>query len=106
MRVIHVVPAISDEGSGPSYSVVRLCESLIEVGQDLTLAAMDLSGTRAPAPSVRLFPLGVGPRRAGRSPKMCRWLKAEVAGGSVDVLHSHGMWQMNSAYPGWAVEGQ
>ena len=25
MRVIHVVPAISEEASGPSYSVVRLC---------------------------------------------------------------------------------
>jgi len=28
-RVIHIVPAISEEASGPSYSVVRLCESLI-----------------------------------------------------------------------------
>ena len=106
MRVIHVVPAISEEASGPSYSVAKLCESLIEVGEDVTLAAMDLSGTRTSAPFVRLFPMGLGPRRAGRSPKMCRWLKDEVAGGSVDVLHNHGMWQMNSAYPGWAAKGQ
>jgi glycosyltransferase involved in cell wall biosynthesis len=105
MRVIHIVPAIAEEGSGPSYSVVRLCESLIEVGADVTLAAMNLSATRSSPPFVRLFPMGLGPRRAGRSPKMYRWLKNEVAGGSVDVLHSHGMWQMNAAYPGWAAQG-
>src|ERR1700722_6606136 len=99
MRVIHIVPAIAEEGSGPSYSVVRLCESLIEVGEDVTLAAMDLSATRFSPPFVRLFPMGLGPRRAGRSPKMYRWLKNEVAGGSVEVLHSHSMWQMNAAYP-------
>jgi hypothetical protein len=32
IRAIHTVPAISEEASGPSYSVVRLCESLIEEG--------------------------------------------------------------------------
>jgi glycosyltransferase involved in cell wall biosynthesis len=106
MRVIHVVPAISEEASGPSYSVVRLCESLIDVGEDVTLAAMDLSEGRSRPSFVRLFPVGLGPRRAGRSPKMWRWLESEVAGGSIDVLHSHGMWQMNSAYPGWAAKGQ
>lgn len=34
MRVIHIVPAIAEEASGPSYSVVRLCESLIAQGQE------------------------------------------------------------------------
>jgi len=28
MRLVHVVPHISDEASGPSYSVPRLCGSL------------------------------------------------------------------------------
>ena len=41
MRVIHVVPAITEEASGPSYSVMRLCQSLIEEGQTVTLAALD-----------------------------------------------------------------
>ncbi|MBZ0159596.1 MAG: glycosyltransferase [bacterium] len=106
MRVIHVVPAITEEASGPSYSVVRLCYSLIEAGEDLTLAAMDWS----PLPSVpafmKVFPIGVGPRRLGRSPGMSRWLMDETTAGRVSVLHSHGMWQMNAVYPGWAVKGR
>lgn len=104
MRVIHVVPAITEEASGPSYSVVRLCQSLIEVGEDLTLAAMDWS----PLPSIpafmKVFPLGIGPRRLGRSPGMCRWLMGETAAGRVHVVHNHGMWQMNAVYPGKAVK--
>ena len=106
MRVIHAVAAISAEGSGPSYSVVRLCESLRDVGEDVTLAAMELSAAPSPPRFVRLFPIGRGPLRAGRSPQMCRWLRSEVARGSVDVLHSHSMWQMNSVYPAWAAKGQ
>ncbi len=103
MRVIHVVPAITEEASGPSYSVVRLCQSLIEAGEDLTLAALDW----APFPSMpafmKVFPLGVGPRRLGRSPEMSRWLMDQTTAGRVDVVHSHGMWQMNAVYPGRAA---
>ncbi len=32
MKVVHVVPSVSAEASGPSYSVVRLCESLSALG--------------------------------------------------------------------------
>jgi len=104
MRVIHVVPAITEEASGPSYSVVRLCQSLIEAGEDLTLAAMDWSRLSSMPAFMKIFPLGVGPRRLGRSPEMSRWLMGETTAGTVNVVHSHGMWQMNAAYPGWAVK--
>ena len=58
MRVIHVVPAVSDEASGPSYSVVRLCESLIETGTDAHLAALDWSPGPDRRPYLTTFPLG------------------------------------------------
>ncbi len=103
MRVIHVVPAITEEASGPSYSVVRLCESLIEAGEDLTLAAMDWSPLPSMPAFMKVFPLGVGPRRLGRSPEMYRWLLRETTAGRADVMHSHGMWQMNAVYPGWVT---
>ncbi len=32
-RIIHTVPGISEEAGGPSYSVVRLCESLVAGGE-------------------------------------------------------------------------
>ena len=108
MRVIHVAPGIdiSIEAQGPAYSVIRLCESLIEAGEELTLAALNWP----PIPSIpafmKAFPLGIGPGRLGRSPEMCRWLMGKTAAGKVDVIHNHGMWQMNAIYPGRATRGR
>ncbi|MGP1666720.1 MAG: glycosyltransferase, partial [Rhodanobacter sp.] len=104
MRLIHVVPAITEEASGPSYSVVRLCKSLIEAGEDLTLVALDWSDLPAAPSFLKVFPLGVGPRRLGRSPTMFRWLMSETDRGKVEVIHNHGMWQMNAVYPGWVTK--
>ncbi len=103
MRIIHTVPAITEEASGPSYSVVRLCESLIDQGQEVTLAALEWAPMPSPLAFLETFPLGWGPRRLGRSPEMRRWLDEQVRSKSVDLLHNHGMWQMNAVYPGWAA---
>lgn len=106
MRVIHVVPAISEEASGPSYSVVRLCQALIEAGEDLTLAAMDWAPIASKPEYLKVFPIGFGPKRLGRSPEMSDWLMKATADGKVDIVHNHGMWQMNAVYPGWATRGR
>lgn len=103
-QVIQVVPAITEEASGPSYSVVRLCESLIRSGQQVTLAALNLAPLSVSPPYLKMFPIGAGPRRLGRSPLMKRWLASEAQDRSRGVVfHNHGMWQMNSIYPAWAV---
>lgn len=106
MKVVHVVPAISEEASGVSYSVVRLCESLIAQGRDVTLAVLDWAPLPSSPPFLKTFPLGLGPRRLGRSPEMLRWLMRETAEGRVDVIHNHGMWQMNAVYPGKVVKSR
>ena len=103
MKVVHVVPAISKEASGPSYSVRRLCDSIVEAGADVTLAALDWEPINEHRDYVRAFPIGWGPRRLGRSPALARWLDHEVISGRASVLHNHGMWQMNAIYPAWAV---
>jgi glycosyltransferase involved in cell wall biosynthesis len=105
-HVLHIVPAITEESSGPSYTVTRLCESLIAEGHDVTLGVLDWGPSTFAPPYVRRFPLGLGPHRLGRSPAMWRWLKAAVASGTVGIVHSHGMWQMAGVYPGWACQGQ
>jgi glycosyltransferase involved in cell wall biosynthesis len=105
MRLIHVVPAVSEEASGPSYVVTRLCTSLTDLGEDLTLATMNLAPCPSRSSYLKLFPVAFGPRRLGRSPKMYRWLVAEAASGNVDIIHNHGLWQMNAVYPGWSVRG-
>lgn len=105
MKIAHVVPAVSEEASGPSYSVPRLCEALIAHGQDVTLAALDWSPGVAPRDYLRTFPLGVGPRRLGRSPALKRWLREQVRNGGLTIVHNHGMWQMNALYPGQVSRG-
>lgn len=103
MRVIHVVPAITEEAAGPSYSVPRLCESLIGTGVDVQLAALDWAAMSVCLPYLKTFPLGLGPRRLGVSPKMRRWLKQEVRSGRVEIIHNHSLWMMPNVYPGNAV---
>lgn len=100
MRVIHVVPAITEEASGPSYSVTRLCESLIATGTDVHLAALDWARMPVQPEYLRSFPLGWGPRRLGMSPRMLRWLEEQAASGRIDILHNHGLWMMPNVYPG------
>jgi glycosyltransferase involved in cell wall biosynthesis len=103
MNVIHVVPAVSNEASGPSYAVVRLCESLIDAGESVTLAALDWAPIDKPPTCLRTFPTGIGPRRLGRSPAMYRWLDGETRSGRVALLHKHSLWMMPNVYPGWVA---
>ena len=79
-------------------------QSLIDAGNALSLAALDWSRLSESRPYLKTFALGVGPRRLGRSPSMYRWLREQCAVGNVDVLHNHGMWQMNSVYPAWVTK--
>lgn len=102
MRMIHIIPAISEEASGPSYSVPRLCESLIAAGANVQLAALDRPSSRVPLPFLKTFPAGLGPSRLGLSPKMHRWLQDEAASGRIDIMHNHSLWMMPNVYPGQA----
>ena len=100
-RILHIVPAVSEESSGPSYSVVRLCDSLGRKGDGLILVSLQLSLNKNCIPYVKEFPVGFGPVRLGSSPAMYDWLRKEAAEDNVSLIHNHGMWQMNSLYPGW-----
>ncbi len=100
MRIIHTVPAVSNEASGPSYSVTRLCASLIERRQDVSLATLDWPPMSSHPPFLKTFRLGLGPRRLGRSPAMKHWLRFQAISHQVDILHNHSLWMMPNVYPG------
>ena len=99
--LIHVVPAIANEASGPSYSVTRLCSELLAQGQDVTLAALNWAPISSPSLLLKTFPLGLGPRRLGLSPAMRRWLASAAKIGAVDLIHNHSLWMMPNVYPCW-----
>jgi len=102
MRVIHVVPSIAEEASGPSYSVPRLCESLIETGVDVQLGVLDSPSAPVRLPYLKAFSLGLGPRRLGVSPRMRHWLEEQATSRKVDLIHNHSLWTMPNVYPGRA----
>ncbi len=106
MRVIQVVPSIADEASGPSYCLIRLCESLAAQQQEVTLAALDWAPMLSSPPFLKTFPLGGGPRRLGRSPAMRQWLAEAARAGAVDVLHNNSLWMMPNVYSGWVARRQ
>ena len=98
--IIHLVPSISVEASGPTYSVRRLCEVLREHGTEVLLATLDWKAILDSPDFLEVFPLGFGPRRLGRSPAMSQWLHAQARGERVRLFHSHSLWMMPNVYPG------
>src|SRR5439155_27293550 len=96
MNLIHVVPAVTVQASGPSYAVTRLCESLCRQGAVVTLAALDWTPGAADRPYLKTFPLAWGPRPLGGCPCMNCWLHERVAAGAIDIVHKPGMCQVNA----------
>jgi glycosyltransferase involved in cell wall biosynthesis len=103
-NIIHVIPAISNESSGPSYSVVRLCDSLITEGNNITLAALDWVSMNSPPSFLKAFPLGWGIRKIGNSPAMKQWLNQQAQLHKVSIIHNHSLWMMPNVYPGQVAQ--
>ena len=99
MNVVHVVPSVSKESSGPSYSVLRLCDALIEAGASLQLLTLEWFKIDNPPSYLKSFPIGMGPRKLARSPQLKRYLNTHLFTENTDIIHNHGMWQMNAIYP-------
>lgn len=99
MRIVQIVSAVSEEATGPTYVVKRLCESLMEGGQNVTLAALDWAPVPIQLPYLKTFPIGCGPRKLGRSKTMYRWLNDKAHLKELDIIHSHGLWMMPNVYP-------
>jgi glycosyltransferase involved in cell wall biosynthesis len=104
IRVVHVTPAVTKESSGPSYAVVNLCKTLIEQEIDIQLVALDWEKILLPPPFLKTFSMGWMPRRLGQSPKLFRWVFNRAKSENIDIIHNHGMWQMNALYPGWIAK--
>lgn len=101
--LIHVVPSITEEASGPSYSVTRLCSALDAQGQDVKLAVLELGRSSEEPLFLHKFRNEGIPRRLGRSIQMLRWLQECAFSGDVKVIHNHSLWMMPNVYPGWVA---
>jgi glycosyltransferase involved in cell wall biosynthesis len=105
MRLVHTVPNVGVEASGPSNSVPALCAALARLGHDVRLhtvapgpAAWPHAGVaHAAHPKSLLF------RPLWGSAGLRHALGLEA--GSADVVHTHGLWLLPNLYPARAVRG-
>jgi glycosyltransferase involved in cell wall biosynthesis len=106
MKIVHVVPNVSEEASGPSYSVPSLARALGQLEQggqlDHEVALLSVRGRELPpSPGFahQVYPRALLLPRLWRSPALARALAREAQ--RCDVLHSHSLWVMPNIYPGW-----
>lgn len=100
MRLLHVIPHVGAEASGPTYTTLRLTQALARDGHEVRLLSV-LDGRVPPAPC---FSHDVYPRARllpglWRSPEL--WQALRESAPTADVVHAHGMWMMPNVYPGW-----
>ena len=104
IRILHSVPSIAIESAGPTYSIRRLCESLIDRHIDVELISLKSTNDEHLPKFVRTFSGGVGPKKLGRSPAMNKWLSSEAKKNAIDVIHNHSLWMMPNVYPSWVAK--
>lgn len=103
MNLVHVVPHISAEASGPSYSVPRLCQSLAGRGHKVTLSCLR-AGRDIPGVALDVHPQWPVLRHFAISPDHA-WALAQAAR-QVDIVHNHSLWSMVNVASGWVVPGK
>jgi glycosyltransferase involved in cell wall biosynthesis len=99
--IAHFVPGINEEASGPSYTVPRLCEALIESGTNCRLYTLKNGHRPDPRNYVMESPYGIGPKKLGNSPHMYKEARAEAEKNNITLIHNHSIWMMPNVYPGW-----
>lgn len=100
MKLVHVVPHIDREASGPSYSVPRLCESLAARGHDVELSCLAARGD-IPGVTVDVHPQWPILERFAISPSHARALRRNAK--LADIVHNHSLWSMVNIGAGWVV---
>ena len=104
MRVLHVIPHLDKEMSGPTQSVLRLSESLLAAGVDVCIVCASRPSRSS---SVRIvefsewpFLARLGFGRFGFSPKLSLWMFRGFH--EFDVVHNHGLWAFPNIIAGLA----
>lgn len=103
MRIIQIVPYIGNEASGPSYTVVRISQSLALLGNDVLL----MSTGDAQLPGIgnfshKAYPKAIFPPKLWRSPQLYNELVQQAK--TANIVHSNSLWELPTVYPGWVTK--
>ena len=101
LKVLHIVPFIGDEASGPAYCVPALCDALQKKGCQIILYTLNPLPPKEFGYEVNSFNRNKFPHPSvGRSRTMYASLLKEVA--RVDLVHNHSLWMAPNIYAGIA----
>lgn len=103
MKLIHVVPHIDREASGPTYVIRRLCQTLATCGNEVELMCL---AARSPIEGVAidLHPQWPVLHRFAVSTSLAGALRRKAQ--MVDVVHNHSLWSMVNVAAGCVVPGR
>ena len=104
MRLIHIVPHVGHEASGPSYSVPALCRALGRAGCDVTLMTQTKEHAEKPLAAStgfrhKIYPERGWPKGLRPSPAMASALMRAARDGA-ELIHNHSIWLWPNVYPG------
>ena len=77
MKVLHVVSNIFERSSGISIAVIELCTSLVKKNLCIDVIAdrqNNIIDRKFQFP-LKIFNLGLGPKKLSNSPEMLSWMK-------------------------------
>lgn len=103
MMLVHVVPHIHREASGPSYSVPSLCQALAARGHDVELSCL-AQGKEVPGVTVDVHGQWPILGRFAVAPGHALALSRKAA--QVDIVHNHSLWSMVNVAAGWVATGR
>lgn len=103
MKILHSVPHIKDEASGPSYTVPRLCQAIASRNHEVTLSCLE---AKTDIPKVNSFIHSSWPifKKFAISHKHAFFLKEQSY--KMDIVHNHILWSMTNIAAGWVVPGK
>ena len=99
MKVLHIIPYIGDEASGPANCIPPLCTSLQNKGCEIILRTLNPLPDKKFNFSCKGFERSNFPHPSfGRSPGMFSKLNHEAP--SLDLVHNHSLWMAPNIYAG------
>lgn len=102
MKLVHVVPQVDREASGLSHSVPSLCNSLVEVGNQVDLLCTAARQGLGPV-NIKMFPHWPVLKGFSISPGLVAELARSRS--DSDIVHNHSLWTLVNIAPGMVVPG-
>ena len=100
MRILHIIPHINEEASGPSYSVSRLCQSLSTQNNEVILSCLKANEN---IPGVKLEVHQALPIFKNFAISFSHASSISKQADKLDIIHNHSLWSMVNVAAGWTV---